>query len=139
MSAAVTIEFDHRTQYFTLTCEGCGWTGRTTRLPTIAVPAGEHVRGCDGQRHRRHAGLDYDADAFDPNRHHEPHTKSVDPESPRRKPPTGAKREKLTPDKVREIRQRSAAGESLSLIASAFGVSTPNVHAIISRRSWKHI
>jgi hypothetical protein len=43
---------------------------------------------------------------------------------------------RLTEDQVRAIR---ASSESQRDLAVQFGVSQPNIHAIITRRTWKHI
>ncbi|CAN5802426.1 hypothetical protein BH10ACT9_BH10ACT9_36560 [soil metagenome] len=143
MSTVVEIEFDARDRRFVLTCQGCGWVGVTTLLPTIAVPAGEHVRSCEGDRHSKRK-VPYDADQFAAGARarlasvNDAPAPSPAP-APKRKPPTGQRREKLTESEVIEIRKRSVAGDGLREIAEAFGVSTPNIHAIVNRRSWKHI
>lgn len=46
---------------------------------------------------------------------------------------------KLTEDKVRSIRARYAAGERQVDLAREFGLSTPNVWYVISRKTWKHV
>jgi hypothetical protein len=47
---------------------------------------------------------------------------------------------KTTEEVVREIRRRYAAGGVfMRQLAEEFNLTTANVHAIISRRSWKHI
>lgn len=47
---------------------------------------------------------------------------------------------KLTEDRVRSIRARYAAGGILMReLAEESGVSLTNIHAIIHRRSWKHV
>lgn len=44
---------------------------------------------------------------------------------------------KLTPDKVREIRRRCAAGESKASVARSLGVSRPTVSYVASGLAWK--
>ncbi len=46
---------------------------------------------------------------------------------------------KLTDQAVLEIRRRRAAGESLSALCRAFGISAPTVCDIMARRTWKHV
>jgi hypothetical protein len=46
---------------------------------------------------------------------------------------------KLTDDDVRAIRLRRASGETLTSIASDFGVSHPNISAICKLKTWKHV
>lgn len=46
---------------------------------------------------------------------------------------------KLTADTIREIRRRRDGGESLRSIASAFGISHPNVIAIVRYETWAHV
>ena len=46
---------------------------------------------------------------------------------------------KLTEDDVRNIRARSAAGETGEKISILFGVKRSNISAIINRRTWKHV
>jgi uncharacterized protein YjcR len=42
----------------------------------------------------------------------------------------------MTVAKVREIRQRWAEGETQTALAKAFGLSVPNVHFIVRRKTW---
>lgn len=46
---------------------------------------------------------------------------------------------KLSPDDVRTIRARVAAGEMHSVVAKDYGVKTCTVSSIVYRRSWKHL
>ena len=46
---------------------------------------------------------------------------------------------KLTPDQVREIRRRAAAGETQAALGLEFGVSDVMVNHIVHRRTWKNI
>ena len=46
---------------------------------------------------------------------------------------------KLTPDKVRTIRTRHAAGESLAGLAREYGMSVCPIHALVHRKTWKHV
>lgn len=46
---------------------------------------------------------------------------------------------KLTEQKVREIRQRSADGFSQYQIASEFGIGQAHVHRIVHRLRWAHV
>jgi len=48
-------------------------------------------------------------------------------------------RAKLTEQKVREIRQRRIAGESVQSIAWAFQVSESTIRMVFSARSWRHV
>jgi HNH endonuclease len=48
-------------------------------------------------------------------------------------------RAKLTEENVREIRSRSAAGESQRALGRAFGVSHQAVDKIVQRRAWAHL
>lgn len=48
-------------------------------------------------------------------------------------------RSKLSESQVIEIRTRSLRGESDSQLASLFGVHQTNIHAILIRKSWRHI
>ncbi len=45
----------------------------------------------------------------------------------------------LTADGVRDIRGRVSSGETLSSVAEDYGVSLGHVHAVASRKSWRHI
>ncbi len=46
---------------------------------------------------------------------------------------------KLSDDDVREVRRLRAKGYQLRALAFMYKTSVPNIHAIISRRSWKHL
>lgn len=46
---------------------------------------------------------------------------------------------KMTAEKVREIRRRSANGEGNRPLAAEFGVTHSNISAIVLRKSWAHI
>jgi hypothetical protein len=46
---------------------------------------------------------------------------------------------KLTPDRVREIRQRHSAGESAYQLARVFGVWRHTIDSIVHRRTWTHL
>lgn len=46
---------------------------------------------------------------------------------------------KVTPDEVREIRRRRAAGESTNALAVEFGVGRDAIWRITSGRTWKHV
>lgn len=46
---------------------------------------------------------------------------------------------KVTPQQVKEIRRRRAAGETLQSLADAFGISDGNVSAICLGKSWKRL
>jgi HNH endonuclease len=45
----------------------------------------------------------------------------------------------LTAVKVTEIRRRVAAGEQQNRIAAEFGVTPFCIHAVVKRKSWRHI
>lgn len=49
------------------------------------------------------------------------------------------KRARLTASVVREMRERRRAGESLSRLSQAFGVTTSAVCHVVAHRSWKHV
>jgi hypothetical protein len=65
---------------------------------------------------------------------HGTHTK---PETVRRG--EGVALSKLTADKVREIRARRAAGETIVSLGLAFGVTHNAISAICRRATWKHV
>jgi hypothetical protein len=46
---------------------------------------------------------------------------------------------KLTAEKVREIRYRVANGEGKRAVARLFGISCPNLLAIIQGKTWTHV
>lgn len=46
---------------------------------------------------------------------------------------------RMTPDRVREIRRRYAAGEDRLLLSREFGVSRPTLFRIATRQSWAHV
>ena len=46
---------------------------------------------------------------------------------------------KMTPDKVVEMRQRFAAGETIYELGAAFGISAQTAGQIIRRENWKHV
>lgn len=46
---------------------------------------------------------------------------------------------KLTEKQVKAIRQRAAAGETCSILAKAFGVSSPTISGIVRRKYWPHV
>jgi hypothetical protein len=46
---------------------------------------------------------------------------------------------RLTPEAVREIRRRRAAGEVLRVIGTDFGISTSTVSRIALRAAWSHV
>jgi hypothetical protein len=45
----------------------------------------------------------------------------------------------VTEEQVREIRQRHANGESQTSLARVFGMTQPNVSAIVLRKIWRHV
>jgi hypothetical protein len=51
----------------------------------------------------------------------------------------GRKTRKLTEEQVRNIRIRFAAGDSISKLAIANGVSRETIRAIVSGRTWRHL
>lgn len=60
----------------------------------------------------------------------------------RAKRPSWSRRErncKLTPDQVREIRIRRAAGETAVALAAAYNLSDKAVREVVRRRTWPHI
>lgn len=62
----------------------------------------------------------------------------------RTRPETRAKgeqhaRARLTDEKVREIRRRLEAGDSLGFLAARFGVTKVAIRFIGMRRTWKHV
>jgi hypothetical protein len=46
---------------------------------------------------------------------------------------------KLRDEDVREIRRLKAEGVPKDRLAATFGVSHPNIEAIVYRRSWRHL
>ena len=46
---------------------------------------------------------------------------------------------KLTAEKVRVIRERHDAGESQTVLAKKFGVTSESIHAAVRYKSWKHV
>lgn len=46
---------------------------------------------------------------------------------------------KLTEERVKEIRQKHTEGRSMGSLGREYGVTVGNIHAIIHRKSWKHI
>lgn len=46
---------------------------------------------------------------------------------------------KLTPDMVREIRRRVAAGEMQTALAREFGINKYTMRSIVHRRTWRHL
>lgn len=48
-------------------------------------------------------------------------------------------RTKLTADMVRDIRQRSAAGESYAQLAKRFRISKPTIGNVVTRATWKNV
>lgn len=55
---------------------------------------------------------------------------------PLRKPPSGARSQGLDPERVLEIRARSAAGESYRALAAEYGVAYQTISDVVRRRSW---
>jgi hypothetical protein len=49
------------------------------------------------------------------------------------------KNAKISEEQVREIRKRSAAGETGMSLSAAFGISQPAVSAIVTRRNWPNV
>ncbi len=45
----------------------------------------------------------------------------------------------LNEDKVRQIRARSASGESDAALAKCFGVHPATIYCIVIRRTWKQV
>ena len=45
----------------------------------------------------------------------------------------------LNDNKVREIRQRNAAGVSQCQLAREYGVTQVAIHNVVKRKSWKHV
>jgi hypothetical protein len=48
-------------------------------------------------------------------------------------------RAKLTPEKVKEIRRRYAAGETLSSLGREFGLSHQGIRSVVLRKTWGHV
>ena len=48
-------------------------------------------------------------------------------------------RSKVTEEQVKEIRQRSAAGETYAELSEEFGVSSTAIWNIVKRNTWKHV
>lgn len=48
-------------------------------------------------------------------------------------------RQHLTSEIVRDIRRRSASGDSISLISRVLCISYGNVKAVVTRRTWRHV
>ena len=46
---------------------------------------------------------------------------------------------KLNDRKVREIRERFAAGESTEILSKEYGVHRQNIRTIVHRKTWKHV
>ena len=46
---------------------------------------------------------------------------------------------KMTPDKVVEMRQRFAAGETIYELGPVFGISAQTAAQVIRRETWKHV
>jgi len=46
---------------------------------------------------------------------------------------------KLTVEEVKEIRAKYAKHGSLTALALEYRVGAPNIHAIVNRRSWRHV
>ena len=46
---------------------------------------------------------------------------------------------KLTPDDVRTIRARYAAGEGISALARAYGMWPMPIHSLVHGKTWKHV
>ena len=46
---------------------------------------------------------------------------------------------KLTANQVREIRARSAAGESFSALSRSFGIAHGNIAKVVRRINWGHV
>jgi hypothetical protein len=46
---------------------------------------------------------------------------------------------KLTDDSVREVRRRCASGEFQRVVGDDFGVTQATIHAIVHRKSWRHV
>ena len=42
----------------------------------------------------------------------------------------------MTASKVREVRRRWGDGESQTALAKEFGISIPNIHFIVRRKTW---
>lgn len=57
------------------------------------------------------------------------------------KPPRGVDQHlaRLTEDKVREIRQRAAEGETQDALAAAFGVGQTTISKVVRRETWRHV
>jgi hypothetical protein len=57
------------------------------------------------------------------------------------RPPRGEQHThaKLTEANVREIRERSAQGETRASLARVFGVSDINILQVVRRRTWSHV
>lgn len=51
----------------------------------------------------------------------------------------GRQSRRLTPEQVRTIRARHAAGERLFVIASDYGITPEAVGAIVTRKNWRHV
>jgi hypothetical protein len=46
---------------------------------------------------------------------------------------------KLDPDKVRQVRDRLASGESYATVGSAYGVTPSTIQAVAEGRTWTHV
>ena len=46
---------------------------------------------------------------------------------------------KLTEDKVREIRKRSAVGDSYVTLSRAYNIGISAITSVVKRRNWKHV
>lgn len=46
---------------------------------------------------------------------------------------------KLTQEKVKQLRQAKAAGESVKALAQQFGVSTVAAYNAVNRKTWRHV
>lgn len=87
------------------------------------------VEGCD-RPHRTHRLCQLHYHRFWRGRPIEPAPKNVGERHPRAK---------LTAEQVRAIRRLRAEGWTLRRLAAEFGVSDHSVHAIVDRRTWKHM
>lgn len=51
----------------------------------------------------------------------------------------GQRRAKLTPQLVREIRERHAGGELMQSLAGEFGTANATISLLVNRKTWKHV
>ncbi len=117
------------------------------RFSVGEIPAGMCVlHRCDNRTCVRidHLWLgtvaDNNRDMHAKGRGHVPDPPRGDASHMRRNPRRGEQNHsKLTEVEVREIRALAVTGVSRRALAARFGVSLPNIVAIVNRRTWKHL